>query len=58
MIANTTTDSGLTVACCLDNNTYQKGIKVSDAEMATLTSAGTVGGRRSSAAAAGFGIGL
>jgi hypothetical protein len=41
MIANTTTDTGLTVACRLDNNTYQKGIKVSDAEMATLTSTGT-----------------
>ena len=40
LIANTTTDTGLTVACRLDNNTYQKGIKVSDAEMATLTSTG------------------
>ena len=36
LIANTTTDTGLTVACRLDNNTYEKGIKVSDAEMATL----------------------
>jgi Rhodopirellula transposase DDE domain len=41
LIANTTTDTGLTVACRLDNNTYQKGIKVSDAEMATLTSTRT-----------------
>ena len=36
LIANTTTDTGLTVACRLDDNTYQKGIKVSDAEMAAL----------------------
>jgi hypothetical protein len=36
LIANTTTDTGLTVACRLDDNTYEKGIKVSDAEMATL----------------------
>ena len=36
LIANTTTDTGLTVACRLDDNTYEKGIKVSDAEMANL----------------------
>jgi hypothetical protein len=36
LIANTTTDTGLTVACRLDNTTYEKGIKVSDAEMAAL----------------------
>ena len=36
LIANTTTDTGLTVACELDDNTYPKGIKVSDAEMASL----------------------
>jgi hypothetical protein len=36
LIANTTTDTGLTVACQLDANTYEKGIKVSDAEMAAL----------------------
>jgi len=36
LIANTTTDTGLTVACQLDTNPYQKGIKVSDAEMANL----------------------
>jgi len=36
LIASTTTDAGLTVACRLDENDYQKGIKVSDAEMAAL----------------------
>jgi len=36
LIASTTTEAGLTVACRLDTNTYQKGIKVSDAEMARL----------------------
>jgi len=36
LIANTTTDTGLTVACRLDDTTYEKGIKVSDAEMASL----------------------
>jgi len=36
LIANTTTDTGLTVACRLDANAYEKGIKVSDAEMAVL----------------------
>ena len=36
LIANTTTDTGLTVACQLDANTYEKGIKISDAEMAAL----------------------
>jgi DDE family transposase len=36
LIANTTTDTGLTVACRLDANAYEKGIKVSKAEMATL----------------------
>jgi DDE family transposase len=35
-IAATTTVSGLTVACELDVNTYQKGIKVSDAEFASV----------------------
>ena len=34
LIANTTTGTGLTVACRLDAGTYEKGIKVSDAEMA------------------------
>ncbi len=36
MIAATTTNKGLTVHCELDANTYQKGVKVSDAEMAAL----------------------
>ena len=36
LIANTTTDTGLTVACRLDDTTYEKGIKVSDAELSTL----------------------
>ena len=36
LIAATTTKNGLTVRCELDANTYQKGVKVSDAEMAAL----------------------
>ena len=36
LIAATTTNTGPTVRCELDNNLYEKGIKVSDAEMATL----------------------
>ncbi len=36
LIASTTTKTGLTVRCELDTRTYPKGIKVSDAEMATL----------------------
>jgi hypothetical protein len=36
LIASTTTDTGLTVACQLDANAYAKGIKVSDDEMASL----------------------
>jgi hypothetical protein len=36
LIANTTTDTGLTVACRLDDNTYEKGITVSDDAMAAL----------------------
>ena len=36
LIANTTTTSGLTVACRLDHTSYEKGIKVSNAEMAAL----------------------
>jgi len=36
LIANTTTKTGLTIRCELDRNTYPKGIKVSNAEMATL----------------------
>ena len=36
LIAATTTKTGLTVPCELDEKSYAKGIKVSDAEMATL----------------------
>jgi hypothetical protein len=36
LIAATTTRTGLTVRCELDTRTYPKGIKVTDAEMATL----------------------
>ena len=36
LIASTTTTTGLTVRCELDTRTYPKGIKVSDAEMASL----------------------
>ena len=36
LIAATTTKKGLSVRCELDPNTYPKGIKVPDAEMATL----------------------
>lgn len=36
LIAATTTKTGLTVRCELDENTYAKGIKVTDAEMDTL----------------------
>ena len=36
LIAATTTTTELTVACELDTNTYEKGIKVTKAEMATL----------------------
>jgi len=40
LIASTTTKTGLTVRCELDTRTYPKGIKVSDAEMATLNITG------------------
>jgi Rhodopirellula transposase DDE domain len=36
LIADTTTQTGLRVHCQLDTNTYAKGIKVTDAEMAAL----------------------
>ncbi len=36
LIANTQTKTGLTVACRIDASTYEKGIKVSDAEMDAL----------------------
>ena len=41
-IAATTTKTGLTVRCELDTNTYEKGIAVSDAEMAALNIEGDV----------------
>ena len=37
LIARTTTKTGLTVACQLDSNAYEKGIKVSDEEMVSLS---------------------
>jgi hypothetical protein len=40
LIGATTTKSGLKVECALDTRTYQKGIKVSDAKMATLNITG------------------
>ena len=36
LIANTTTKTGLTVRCELDTNTYPKGAKISDEQMADL----------------------
>jgi hypothetical protein len=36
LIGNTRTNTGLTVACRLDASAYEKGIKVSNAEMAAL----------------------
>ncbi len=36
LIGATTTDKGLEVQCCLDENEYPKAIKVSDAEMAAI----------------------
>ena len=40
LIGATTTKTGLKVECALDMRTYEKGIKVSDAEMETLNIAG------------------
>ena len=36
LIGATTTEAGLKVECLLDERTYEKGIKVSDADMAAL----------------------
>ena len=36
LISATTTDTGLAVTCDIDRNSYPKGIKVTDAEMAAL----------------------
>jgi len=40
LIGATTTKTGLKVECALDTRTYEKGIKVSDAEMASLSITG------------------
>lgn len=40
LIGATTTRTGLKVECALDTNTYEKGIKVSDAEMENLNITG------------------
>lgn len=40
LIASTTTTTGLTVRCELDERSYPKGIKISDAEMKTLNITG------------------
>ncbi len=40
LIGATTTKTGLKVECLLDTRTYEKGIKISDAEMETLNIAG------------------
>ena len=40
LIGATTTKAGLKVECALDERTYEKGIKISDAEMATLNLTG------------------
>ena len=40
LIGATTTKTGLKVECALDERTYEKGIKVSDAEMAALNITG------------------
>ena len=40
LIGATTTNTGLKVECALDANTYQKGVKVSDADMACLNISG------------------
>ena len=42
LIAATTTTTGLTVRCELDTRSYQKGIKVTDAEMAALNITGDI----------------
>jgi hypothetical protein len=40
LIASTTTKTGLSVRCELDTNSYPKGIKVTNAEIATLNLTG------------------
>ena len=36
LIANTRTEKGLRVECSIDRDSYEKGIKISKAEMLTL----------------------
>ena len=36
LIASTTTTSGLTIQCQLDQNYYPKGIKITDSELASV----------------------
>jgi hypothetical protein len=36
LIGSTTTGTGLTLACDIDRNSYPRGIKVSDSEMAEI----------------------
>lgn len=36
LIANTTTEKGLEIKACLDENVYEKGIKISDEELASI----------------------
>ena len=40
LIANTTTTSGLTIHARHDDNTYEKGIKITDNELAALNITG------------------
>ena len=40
LIGATTTKAGLTVECALDERAYEKGVKISDAEMETLNITG------------------
>ena len=40
LIGATTTQTGLKVACALDTRTYEKGVKISDGEMASLNITG------------------
>lgn len=40
LIGATKTKTGLKIECALDTRTYQKGVKVSDTEMASLNITG------------------
>lgn len=37
LIASTKTEKGLTVSCVLDNKQYEKGIKITEAELAAIS---------------------